>query len=203
MLLYDCVKNLINNQFDSKYHNTICIVDSDSSDFSQYDRVKAAYPDVEVHLAKNRNYEYGAWKYALATHPDYDIYFCIQDSLIVHGKIDLSSVNDQTALTFYHNSGYWSMHADGHAPQEGIEHMKDSGLAYEELIKTRFTLATHSSFIVSRNVLIDIFNTLTKPAMNKEDSVCYERSFGLYFILKNIRTIDIQGKIQKIHGGRI
>lgn len=203
--LYGCIESLCSRQIDCSTENKICIVDSDSSNFSQYERVKTAFPDVEIHYAKNKNYEYGAWKYALEQYPDYDVYFCIQDSLHVQSKINLHDVNDKTALLFYHVSGFHSIYPPGVPviiPSEAIELIKDSGLDYSQVINTRFTLATHSSFVVSNAVLRDIFTTLTKPAVSKGDSINYERVFGLYFILKNIRTIDIQKKLQKIHGGR-
>jgi hypothetical protein len=187
-------------QLDCSIENKICIVDSDSSDFSQYERVKMAFPDVEIHYAKNKNYEYGAWKYALSQYPDYDIYFCIQDSLYVRSKINLHFVNDTTALIHYHVSGYNS-HLS--IKNKGIANLQNSGLQWGPIIDRNFVLAQHSSFVVSRNILIDIFNTLTIPPTDKDGSCFYERNFGLYFILKNITTVDIQDKIWKIHGWRI
>ena len=43
----------------------------------------------------------------------------------------------------------------------------------------------------------DMFETLINPPYNKEGSCCYERIFGLYFLLKNIETIDLKPFINK------
>ena len=61
--------------------------------FNRWDLLRASiekyvvdFPNVEIFFIKNKNYEYGAWKYALSIYPNYDIYFCIQDSIIVKKK---------------------------------------------------------------------------------------------------------------------
>ena len=73
---------------------------------------------------------------------------------------------------------------------DGIENLKQSSLIWEPLIDTYFTLAQHSSFIVTNNIIKDIFNNLRIPPINKRGSCFYERNFGLYFINKFIQTID-------------
>ena len=61
----------------------------------------------------------------------------------------------------------------------------------------------HNSFIISNKNINDLFNTLIHPPVNKEGSATYERLFGLYFILKNIKTINFEPLTTKIHGLRI
>ena len=48
----------------------------------------------------------------------------------------------------------------------------------------------------------DIFVTLTIPLIDKDGSCFYERNFGLYFIIKNIHTIDLQNYVTKYNGQR-
>jgi len=198
--LFECIEALYKIQIKEdllKYK--ICVIDSDSDDVSNYEKINAHYPDVEIHYAKNKNYEYGAWKYGLELYPNYDIYFTIHDSMIITSQIDLQCVNNKVALIWHNNTGYIS-HIT--IKEKGIENLKLSNLNYEQLIDTNFTLAYGSMFIVSNDVMKDIFNTLTIPPIDKDGSCFYERNFGLYFILKNINTFDIASCMIKIHGCR-
>lgn len=79
---------------------------------------------------------------------------------------------------------------------------KNVKLEYKEIINTNFNLATHSSFIATNYTIKNIFETLINPPKNKEESCCYERLFGLYFIIKKLKTINISERIKKIHGNR-
>jgi len=198
-LLYECVTNLYKFQIKNEEGYKICIVDSDSDNFTEYDKVRENYPDVELHFIKNLNYEYGAWKYALDIYPNYSTYFCIQDSNIIKEYINLDAINDSTAYTFHHHSGF---HGVSHLVDLGMLMLENSGLDFKPTFFTGYNLAQHSAFIVNNNVMNDIFKRLTIPPVNKEGSCCYERVFGLYFILKNINTIDLYNYMTKIHGKR-
>lgn len=197
--LYECIEALYNIQMKDNYFYTICVIDSDSNDLKEYNRVKKDFPNVNIHFIKNKNYEYGAWKYAQTTYPNYDIYFCIQDTTIVNNHIDLSVVNNKTAYIFYDYSGYNS-HLN--IKEKGIDNMKGSGLLYESIVDTNFNLAQHSSFIVNNTVIKDIFNTFQKPPIDKEGSCFYERNFGIYFIVKTIKTINLYDYMTKYNGKR-
>ena len=151
-------------------------------------------------MIKNKNYEYGAWKYILDNHPTFDIYFCIQDTIIMNHYVDLSILDNKTAYTFYNNTGYNS-HISIKAI--GIENLKGSRLNYEPIIHTDFKLAQHSCFIVNNHIMKDIFNHLTIPPVNKNGSCFYERNFGIYFLDKSIHTNDLYGYMRKITGNRI
>ena len=84
----------------------------------------------------------------------------------------------------------------------GIELLKNVDLEYKEIIDTKFTLATHNSFICTNYTIKNIFKNLINPPKNKDGECAYERLFGLYFIIKKYNTIDISDKVSKIHGGR-
>jgi hypothetical protein len=203
-LLYSCIHELykiqINNEKNANAHTyEIHVVDSDSSDTVHYDKVTTAFPEVKIHYIKNKNYEYGAWKYISENYPGRDIYFCIQDTITIKKYIDLSLVTDNNAYTFHHHSGY---NSDIPIKSRGINILKDSKLNYTNIISSDFNLAQHSSFIVSNNIIKDIFNFLTMPAIDKIDSRCYERNFGIYFIDKSINTINLYDFMDKINGGR-
>lgn len=200
IFLYECIESLYKIQIVNESNYKICIIDSDSDDLSYYEKVKIDFPNVEIFFIKNKNHEYGAWKYALSIYPNYDIYFCIQDSIIVKKKIDLNIVDDINTYTCSNNSGYNSHISIKHL---GIENLKNSDLNYETLIDTYFNLAQHNIFIVNNDVMKNIFDTLQIPPTNKNGSCFYERNFGLYFIIKRINTIDLNNYIIKCNGKRL
>jgi hypothetical protein len=198
-LLYECIDMLYKIQIKDDTNYKVCVVDSDSDDFSYYDKVKQNFPNVEIHFIKNKNYEYGAWKYIHEIYPDVNTYFCIQDSNIINKYINLEIINDNNVYTFHHYSGYNSHYC---IKQLGIDYLKESDLNYESIIDTNFTLAQHSIFIVNNKIMKEIFISLTKPPINKESSCVYERNFGLFFIIKNINTHDLNEYIIKYNGNR-
>ena len=198
-LLMDCIERLYRIQIGDGNAYKICVVDSDSSNLMHYVEVAQRFPEVEFHLVKNRNYEYGAWKYISNRHSKYDVYFCIQDSNIIEKRIDLSVVNDRTAYIFYNESGYESHMS---IKEKGIDNLKKGTLNYEPLIDTHFNLAQHSAFIVNRNTLGDIFISLPEPPVDKDGSCFYERNFGLYFIIKGYTTLNLYDYMFKLSGGR-
>jgi hypothetical protein len=195
--LPECVELLYKIQIDqnsSMYK--MCIIDSDSDDFTNYETINKNFPEVKIHYVKNKNFEYGAWKYALELYPDYDNYFCIQDSMLINKPVDLSVINDKCAYIWKNKSGYKKhMSIKG----LGIENLKTTELDYKSVIDTEFALAFGNIFIVNNNTLNDIFKTLRTPPVNKEGSCFYERNFGIYFILKNIDTVDLKDNLSKIN----
>jgi len=199
--LYECINELYKIQINtsSDFIYKIHVVDSDSDNFIYYNKIVQDFPDVEIHMIKNKNYEYGAWKYILEKYPSFDIYFCIQDTNIINKYIDLNKLDDKTAYTFHNHSGYNS-HIS--IKEIGIENLKNSGLNYHSIIDTDFNLAQHSSFIVKNITMKNIFKHLNIPPINKEGSCFYERNFGIYFVDKGINTINLYDFMSKINGGR-
>ena len=196
--LYTCVKSLYDIQIKNDLNNLkykICIVDSDSDNYSNYEEVKNIYPDIELHYIKNKNYEYGAWKYIQEIYSDYDYYFCIQDTIIIQKYIDLKIINNNNVYTHYHVSGFNS-HME--IKYKGIKILQNSNINYHTLIDTDFNLAQHNIFIVNNFIMKDIFKILTIHPVDKEESCCYERIFGIYFIIKNIITHDIQSYVSAV-----
>lgn len=63
-------------------------------------------------------------------------------------------------------------------------------------------MAQHCSFIVTNNTIKNIFDILINPPKNKQESCSYERVFGLYFIIKEIKTTNIKNYVNKFNGGR-
>ncbi len=199
-ILLQCIEELYKIQIkNNKSEYKICVIDSDSDKYDVYFKVKKQFPDVEIYIIKNKNYEYGAWKKAYEIYPNFNIYFCIQDSMIITKQIDLNDLNDTNAYIWKHNSGYFSHPV---IKDKGIEHIKTTNLNYQDIIDTHFSLAYGSIFIVTNKTLDDMLHTLTILPTDKTGSCVYERSLGIYFICKNINTIDIGNNLVKIHSNR-
>jgi len=196
--LYTCVNRLYDFYINNLSRQKVCIIDSDSDNIDNYTKVKRDFPHVDIHFVKNKNYEYGAWKYAYTLYPNYNKYVCIQDNIIFHKHAPLDIIDNNNTYILYHFSGFY-------CHPEIKEKAKPflTSLDYTELIDTPFTLASHSSFIVSNDVMKDIFDTLKQPPIDKDGSCIYERCFSLYFILKNIKTHNLYEYASKIHGGRM
>jgi GR25 family glycosyltransferase involved in LPS biosynthesis len=198
-MLHNCIEKLytyqINTHKTQTYKYTIHVVDSDSEDLSYYADIRKNFPDVEIHMIKNKNYEYGAWKYIMNKYPSFDIYFCIQDSMFVERYINLDILDDKNVYSFHNHSGY---NSHPNIKDAGMENLKGSGLNYMPIIDKNFNLAQHSSFIVNRKILEDIFKHLTIPPINKDGSCFYERNFGIYFTDKCIRMHNLYNYIIKI-----
>jgi hypothetical protein len=184
---------------DGNAYKIIC-VDSDSNKFATYEVINKNFPLVEIHLVKNKHYEYGAYKYALETYPNYDIYICIQDTFLITSRIDICNVNDECCYTSWDDIGFFN-HLN--IKELGKQLLSNTPFESNSIIDTHFLLATHCSFIVTNKVINDIFTTLINPPHNKDGSCCYERLFGLYFILKGIKTININPFTVKVHGRRM
>jgi len=202
--LYTCIEQLYQIQIrpdsDARHHYKILIVDSDSDDITNYHKVQYVFPEVKIAFVQNRNYEYGAWKYAYEIYPNEDIYFCIQDTNLLHHPIDLSLVQENRAYTFHVDSGF-----DLEIRDTSRQLLEGSGfrLEYESFFGRNFCIATHSIFIVNNHTIADLLRTLPIPPTTKFGSNSTERIFGMYFILRGIETIDMGKNIRKIHGLRI
>lgn len=196
--LFDCIDSLYKIQIKDSTQYKICVIDSDSDDKSSYEKINLYFPDVEINYAKNKNYEYGAWKYGFDLYPNCDIYFTLQDSMRIKTQIDIKNLHNN-AFIWENNSGYNS-HVS--IKEKGKEYLKLSGLNYQDVIDTNFKISYGNIFIVNNAIMKDMFDTLTIPPIDKDGSCAYERNFGLYFILKNINTISINKYLLKIKGGR-
>lgn len=184
---------------------TISIVDSSSTIFTEYKKIEKKYPDVEIHYVKNKHYEYGAYKYTYQRYPDYDIYVCIQDTVLFgKRKINIDLVNDKQAYIFKHHSGFLLDHK---SIPFAMKVLKSSPFSYPDYANDpkvrQFPMCHHCSFITTNHNMKDIFETLTIPPRDKLGSRSYERLFGLYFLFRKNKIINLRElKVQKVHGKR-
>lgn len=197
-ILLKCIQELYKFQIDNDNINEykICIIDSDSDNNKLYHIIAREYPNIDIHIVKNKNYEYGAWKKGYELYPNFDVYFCLQDSIIITQFIDISYINDITAYIWKDYSGYFSHPV---IKNRGLEILKNTNLDYEPIVDTHFSLAYGSIFIASNNILNDMLDTLINLPTDKMGSCCYERNVGIYFICKKINTIDIKNNLIKYH----
>jgi hypothetical protein len=170
-LLHDCIDSLYKNQIKNDTNYKICVIDSDSSYFSFYEKVKTSFPEVELMFVKNKGYEYGAWKKAYEKYPNFDNYFCIQDSIIWKDQIDLNYLDDKHVFTFYHNSGYY-YHED--FKERDRKYLNDIGLDCDSIIDKNFTIAQHTCFIVNNIIMSDILKKFPIIPTDKKWSCSYE-----------------------------
>lgn len=177
----------------------ICI-DNDSSITSTYDKVKEKYPEVEIIYAKNKNYEWGAYKYAYENYLNYDTYVCLQDTIIFRHPFDIS-LNDESVCMIYHGGGFQLL---GRPELGSLEDIRDHRLLQnldldiDTFLHQDFYIAQHNTFIVKRKGIEKLFKTLKNPAINKIDAELYERLFGLFFI-QNLKTLNLLPFIEKIN----
>lgn len=89
-----CVKSIR----DSGNTDLICIVDSDSSDKSYFDEVKAY--NVIIEDIANKNYVDGAVWHCFEKYKDVEFFYILHDSMTVNKKLDPIKRNDFTAFCY-------------------------------------------------------------------------------------------------------
>ena len=172
------------------YNSKILVVDSDSDkNLEVYKDISEKYENVEIDMVQNKNWEYGAYKYGFEKYPNYKMYLCFQESILIRKKIKLKENN---IYLIPHISG-WKSFRQG--PEIGINLVKDTKLLpyYKRRHQARFMLCAHDSFIVDNKTIKELFNTLTVPPSNKFEAMAYERLFGIFFE-KNSGNIGIVPK---------
>ena len=200
-LLLKNIKNIINLYPYAK----ILIVDSDSTNFNTYNKIIELNLNQKIEIAyiKNKNFEYGAYKYGFEKYPNYDKYMCIQDSFIINKYIDINKVNDLTCYTYHKNTGYFK--AMRCLKRFSLQLLENSSIlsTYKKLHNKKFNQSQHNSFIISNDTFNKILINLNKLPYNKKTSVSYELIFGLFFIHFNYNTLPLNQFVTKIHGRRI
>ena len=107
--LVNSIQSLYNYKIlnDNK-HKIIC-VDNDSDILETYNTIKQKFPNVEIIFEKNKNYEWGAYKYAHDNFPNYDLYFCLQDTIVFKEPFDINSIENNSPYTIFASGGFKSM----------------------------------------------------------------------------------------------
>tara|TARA_B100001175_G_scaffold248677_1_gene215557 strand:- start:13431 stop:15992 length:2562 start_codon:yes stop_codon:yes gene_type:complete len=200
LCLLESIQSLYDLQITTKYDYKIICIDNGSNILSTYDIIKNRFPLVEIIYTKNENFEYGAYKYALKNFPNFDIYFCLQDTTIIKKQIDLKLIKNNCTYTFGQFSGF-RLHKSIRTGDSYDRLMKNINLDMghiRNIIDSNFNIARHNMFIITKSDLHDLFETLTNPPIKGVDTNFYERLFGMYFIVKKIKTINIKDNISKV-----
>jgi hypothetical protein len=195
--LVESIQSVYNLQITNEYYYKIICIDNGSNILTSYDIIKKKFPYVEIIYANNKNYEWGAYKYTLNNFPNYDIYFCLQDTIIIKKQIDLTLIKNNCTYTHFHLSGFHS-HLSIKKNNNYNRLMKNINLNVDDIIDSYFNLARNNIYIITKSDLHDLFETFTNPPIEKIDTNIYERLIGMYFIKKKIKTIDMDNNIIKI-----
>lgn len=183
----------------------IHIIDSDSENFVKYKEVENKFPDVCIHFIKNKNYEIGAWKYALENIPANN-YVCIQDTLFLNEKINFDF---KLYDVYYFGCQVGFRHCEGEKYFKELEYLvKDT--VYEKYCinyfkDTSFDITTHTSFAIKRECLENIISNIKHLPLHKMHSQLTERVMALLFKFHDYKTYSFprEGSIwSKIHGSR-
>ena len=188
--LLECVDGII------KYYPMfdIVIIDSDSENMEMYKKI--IHSKVKIHFLKNKYYEFGARKLGYYLYPEYDIYICIQDSIIPTEKMSLDKFNSDNIGIFSPNDYGFAPHSDFIAKY--AEKLVEGTIYYKYFMENcnkNFLIATHTSFIVGNSTLKYILDTLPNlgvpwdddlkaklgPYPQKPFSEATERILGLVF----------------------
>lgn len=195
--LIESIQSLYDLQITNEYDYKIICIDNGSDILTTYDVIKKRFPFVEIIYANNKNFEYGAYKYALNNFPNFDIYVCLQDTIIIKKRIDLNPIKKNWIYLFYERSGF-HRHSTIRKGESYNRLMKNINLDVDDIIDSWFNIACYCIFIIIKSDLHDLFETLTNPPIKKIDTNFYERLFGMYFIKKKFKTINIENNIKKI-----
>lgn len=197
-----CIKKII-----SFYpEDGILVVDSDSRNKTYIDGLKK-YKNVMVADYKNKNYEYGAILYGFENNKDkYDIFFFIQDSMRIQGKIDLSILDEDSVLFLNLCKNGW--HNCRRLEKIYKKRFPDFFNHPKYVSADGLSLTQHNSFIINSSTLekclnSEIFSLIDAPT-NKTESIIWERIWTSIFIANGLKRKVIKNlsNIKKIHGRR-
>lgn len=197
--LISSIQSLYNNKIlnDNK-HKIIC-VDNDSNRLETYGVIKQKFPNVEIIFEKNQNYEWGAYKYAHDNFPDYDLYFCLQDTIVFREPFNINSIEDNSPYTIFTSGGFKSM-GRGHSTQDFLNHrLFKQNINFDHRVDEDFILTQHNTFLITKLDLSKLFKSLINPPISKIDAEMYERLFALSFDSNNVKRRVLNQYITKIN----
>lgn len=198
------IKNISNIK--SLYTDSeINVIDSDSNNFEVYNIIKEKFPDVKLHFIKNKNYEIGAWRYAL-NNINAEKYILIQDTLIITKQINFD-FNKSDVYTFKHKMSGGFFNIESPNWEEELKIMTEDTVfadICQELKYRTIDIATHSSFAITKKNLELFFSEYNKNSTKKCHSEITERLFYIMFKHYNFKISHLieDNHWYKIHSGR-
>lgn len=178
----------------------IVVVDSDSSDFTNYSFLPK---DVKVEYCKNKNWELGAFYYAFKKYSDYDIYMFIQEGLVPLRRIpglDTDNYEKNVVYSFHYEALLWQ----GGYYDDLVNIYKNSSLHFISELGPNYPIigAAHSSFLTTKENAYEMLK-LEEPYMEKNivktkvHSWLAERTGGLIPEINKYKRIDITSHFHK------
>ena len=185
----------------------IVIVDSSSTNRFYYDRI---HEDEKTHkdFINNKQWELGAWYYALKKYNTYKNYMFIQDSLVPKKKIDMSMI-DLGYVYSYHYNAKWG--DGGYLNRIRQVYSKNNESFLSKISPNKpITGGAHNSFISSRKNAISIVFNMQYPyitnnySKTKVDSWISERILGVMIdkVVGTKYNLNMKPYFEKIHQHR-
>tara|TARA_Y100001972_G_C7629891_1_gene316127 strand:+ start:421 stop:1080 length:660 start_codon:yes stop_codon:yes gene_type:complete len=204
--IFKCVENI--NRTHPNADILIVDSDSDNKDYMQTISNDKRYKNVIVSNFKNKNYEFGSILHGFLNYKNkYDIFFFIQDSIIINEKIDLHQMDERSALVFYDCKHGWINW------REARDTAKQQ---YPDFFNHPTYVSANKNFNVQYNSFIiysSAFNkcidseifSLVGPPKNKIGSINWERLWTSVLLANNIEIKLLKNAekyITKIFGDR-
>ena len=203
--IFECVKAINKHHPDAD----ILIVDSDSDNKNYMKTIGKNYKNIIVSKFKNKNYEFGAIVHSFLNYRyKYDIFFFIQDSIIVKEKINLDQLDENSALVFYYCRNGWKAYNEN---QIDIIHSQypDFFNHPDYISATGHHNVQYNSFIIRSSTFGKCFDSeifsLIGPPKNKHGSVHWERLWTSVLMSNGVTVQVLENAtryIKKIHLNR-
>ena len=180
--LVESIESVYNNiLYDENWYIKVICIDNCSDVLTTYNIIKDKFPSVEIIFAENKNYEWGAYKYAYDNFPNYDLYFCLQDTIVFEKKFDIADIEDNSPYTIFHSGGFKNMGRDISSQDLLNYKLFKQNINFDDMVDENFILCQHNTLLITRFDLGKLFTNLNIPPTSKIDAEIYERIFGAYF----------------------
>eukprot|EP00613_Pedinella_sp_CCMP2098_P061640 CAMPEP_0171978898 /NCGR_PEP_ID=MMETSP0993-20121228/254399_1 /TAXON_ID=483369 /ORGANISM="non described non described, Strain CCMP2098" /LENGTH=371 /DNA_ID=CAMNT_0012630903 /DNA_START=151 /DNA_END=1267 /DNA_ORIENTATION=- len=190
----------------------IVVVDSDSNQTLSvnrtYEAVHRNHENVDVYLARNQNWEYGAWDFAFkGSQTSHTCFMFIQDSLTPTSRIPGFSLKKcKRKIYSFH---YASVLADGGYLDRLREVYRHTKLSFISDLADdyEFVGGAHSAFITDRltsKFMLKLEKAYRDKGLSKTkiDSWLAERTTGIMAAVSGKARVDLTPHFEKKHNGR-
>lgn len=199
--IFDCVASI------NEYHPDadILIVDSDSENKDYMKKITNYGNNVIVSNFKNKNYEFGAILHGFLNYKnDYDVFFFIQDSMLIKRNMDSSKLEEDMAWVFNAYYDGWTKWVRFHV---ALQEQYPDFFNHPKYICPNGKLhIQYNSFVIRTETFDKCINSeifsLIGPPKNKFGSMNWERLWTTIFLSNDIDIKLYKDSIEKIPARR-